>query len=114
MRRMEEGSSHYYYWLLWNLLDLVVHLEKGGLMTVIAVMTMTLLVVVVVVVVASAAAVVGLPGSIAAKVKRISYLKFFLETVERHRIDCCHCRQMRRDCLEVSSLLECLLLSRLC
>ncbi len=58
MMKVHEGSSHYCWEdLLWNLLDLVVHLEKGGLMTVIAAMTMALRVVV-----AASAAAAGLLG----------------------------------------------------
>lgn len=54
MRRLEGSSHHYWKDLVWNLLDLVVHLEKGGLMTGIVVALLA--------VAAASAAAVGLLG----------------------------------------------------
>ena len=92
------GPNRYCYLqnLLWNLLDLVIHLEKGGCQ-----MSMT----VVVAVMTLVAVVVGQLGWIVTKAMRI-YLKISLVTVERHRSDCCRCRRRsrRRDFQEESSL----------
>ena len=96
------GPNRYCYLqnLLWNLLDLVIHLEKGGCQ-----MSMTVVVTVMTLAAVAAVVAVGQLGWIVTKAMRI-YLKISLVTVERHRSDCCRCRRrsMRRDFQEESSL----------